>query len=209
MSDFQDLEPYFSAYQAEIKKARIQKGLTIAELSESSGVPVSTVAKICAGNQSSPNLYNSAALCRTLGLSLDKLFGLPSASEETAEMQAKVSKLEERARELQLRNVALTGEVENAKSEISHQKEKADMLQAQLSTRRPVIYGLMCVSAAMAFTLLIYIILDINVPDVGFIQHGQFSAAAWFVISLIAVSAGIITWSIIRAVRKPKKGPKK
>lgn len=205
MSAFQELSPYFDTYVEKIKKARIQNGMTVSDLAERSGVPLSTVSKIINGNQSSPNLLNIIALFKALGISADETFGLagPSGNEEALTEQVHASETERL--NLQISNTDLAGRLKLAEAEAKHQKEKADMLQAQLSTRRPVIYGLMCVSAAMAFTLLIYIILDINVPDVGLIQHGQVSVFAWVVIGLIVISTAVIAWSIIRAVRKPKK----
>ena len=67
----------------------------------------------------------------------------------------------------------------------------------------------MCSCAVMSFTLLVYIILDANVPDAGFIRYGRPSAAALVVIAVIAAAAIIVAWSIIHAVRKPKKHSKK
>lgn len=208
MSAIQELAPYIAEYQPTIKRAKAMKGYTNNDLIDLTGISKSAVDRLCDGTQADPKLYNAAALCKVLGLSLDKMFGLAAPSCE-AELTEKIHALEMQNRENEVKISELSGQLNVSKSEAAHQKEKADMLQAQLSTRRPVIYGLMCVSAAMAFTLLIYIVLDINVLDVGLIQHGQFSAAAWVVISLIAISVGVITWSIIRAVRKPKKHSKK
>lgn len=95
-----------------------------------------------------------------------------------------------------------TGELNVSKSEFSHQKEKADMLQTQLKERQPVIYTLLCLCATMAFSLLFYIILDINAPAVGFIQHGKISVVAWIVIAMISVSTVAISWSIIKVIQK-------
>ena len=76
------------------------------------------------------------------------------------------------------------------------------MLQAQLKARQPVIYTLLCLCATMSFSLLFYIILDINAPAVGFIQHGKISVVAWIVIAMISVSTVAISWSIIKVIQK-------
>ena len=47
----------------------------------------------------------------------------------------KIRTLESENHVLKIQNVELIGEVENLKSEVSHQKEKADFLRAQLKTR--------------------------------------------------------------------------
>ena len=80
MSAIQELAPYISAYQRNIKRAKEDQHYTIDRLVEESGVSRSAVTKLCAGTQQDPKLYNSAALCRVLGLSLDELFGLTKCS---------------------------------------------------------------------------------------------------------------------------------
>ena len=76
MSAIQDLAPFIGAYQGKIRRAKDASGMTLEELSNESGVSFSAVSRLYAGTQVDPRLYNSAALCKTLGLSLDELFGL-------------------------------------------------------------------------------------------------------------------------------------
>lgn len=76
MSAIQDLAPFIGAYQGKIRRAKDASGMTLEELSNESGVSFSAVSRLYAGTQADPRLYNSAALCKTLGLSLDELFGL-------------------------------------------------------------------------------------------------------------------------------------
>lgn len=116
----------------------------------------------------------------------------------------KIHQLEEKSHELesenhamQLQLVELSGSLDMANAEIKHQKEKADFLRAQLKTRRPVIYTLMCSCAVMAFTLLIYLVLDFRVSDVGFIINGKLQPAAWIVLCTLVAAVAIIAWSII------------
>ena len=81
MSAIQEIAPYISAYQGNIKRAKEDQHYTIDRLVDESGVSRSAVTKLCAGTQQDPKLYNSAALCRVLGLSLDELFGLVQPAE--------------------------------------------------------------------------------------------------------------------------------
>lgn len=124
----------------------------------------------------------------------------------------KIHQLEEKSHELesenhamQLQLVELSGSLDMANAEIKHQKEKADFLRAQLKTRRPVIYTLMCSCAVMAFTLLIYLVLDFRVSDVGFIINGHLQPAAWIVLCMIVAAVAIIAWSVIRNMKQQKK----
>jgi transcriptional regulator with XRE-family HTH domain len=54
----------------ELRKAR---GLTVEGLAEASGVPLSTVKKICAGITTNPNLETVKALARALDCKLDDI----------------------------------------------------------------------------------------------------------------------------------------
>ena len=108
----------------------------------------------------------------------------------------------EKAHRLEIENIELSGENTRLQSEVEHQTEKAALLQVQLTTRRPVIYSLLCSCAVMAFALLVYFILDIRVPDVGLIVHGDVSTAAWVVICMIVAASFIIAWSFVKTLRR-------
>lgn len=184
--------------------------ITNQDLADATGKSERTVAQFLRGEIPNASCETVASICKELCVSVDEHYGItmpePSPDEKLTE---KIRTLESENHVLKIQNVELIGEVENLKSEVSHQKEKADFLRAQLKTRRPVIYTLMCSCAVMSFTLLVYIILDANVPDAGFIRYGRPSAAALVVIAVIAAAAIIVAWSIIHAVRKPKKHSKK
>mgnify|MGYP002516895288 CR=1 FL=1 len=184
--------------------------ITNQDICDRTNISESAVNNFFRGATKNPSVYLVGDICKALDVSLDEYFKLnseqaPDLVEKIRVLEEASNKLEIENHELKIQNVELSGELENAKSEVSHQKEKADFLRAQLATRRPVIYTLLCVCVVMAFTLLVYIILDANMPDVGFIRYGHPSAAAWAVIAVIAAATIIIAWSIIRAVRNPKK----
>ena len=161
--------------------------ITNQDLADATGKSERTVAQFLRGEIPNASCETVASICKELGVSVDEHYGItmpePSPDEKLTE---KIRTLESENHVLKIQNVELIGEVENLKSEVSHQKEKADFLRAQLKTRRPVIYTLMCSCAVMSFTLLVYIILDANVPDAGFIRYGRPSAAALVVIAVIA-----------------------
>lgn len=202
MSAIQELAPYIADYQPSIKQAKMAKGYTNNDLIELSGVSKSAVDRLCDGTQTDPKLFNVVAICKVLGLSIDKLFGLSDSSDGSQELKEKVHELETQNHKYEVKLSQTAGDLHMAKSEISHQKEKVDMLQTQLNARQPVIYTLMCLCATTAFALLLYIILDANVPTFGFIKHGNVSIFAWIVIGMVAVSIIIIAWSIIKVIRK-------
>ena len=191
-------------------KETLNPRITNQDLAEATGKSERTVAQFLRGEIPNASCETVASICKELGVSVDEHYGITMPEPNPDEQLTKENRtLESENHALKVQNVELIGEVENLKSEVSHQKEKADFLRAQLKTRRPVIYTLMCSCAVMSFTLLVYIILDANVPDAGFIRYGRPSAAALVVIAVIAAAAIIVAWSIIHAVRKPKKHSKK
>lgn len=68
MSAIQELAPFIGAYHGKIRNAKDHSGMTLEELSEKSGVSFSTVSRLYAGTQADPRLYNSAAICKALGV---------------------------------------------------------------------------------------------------------------------------------------------
>lgn len=194
-TSMQKLSANIDDFQNRIRHEKDLKGYTINTLADKAGVPPTAVSRISAGAQSDVKLGYAAALCDALGLSLDKLTGLSTPTGNEPELVEKLHSLE-------LENANISGEKVRLQDEVNHQKEKVDMLQAQLATRRPVIYTLMCSCAVMAFTLLVYIILDVRVQTVGLIRFGELSVAAWAVIAVIVSAVVIIAWSIIKTVRK-------
>lgn len=186
--------------------------ITNQEICDKTNISDSTLNNFFRGATKNPSVYLVGDICRALDVSLDEYFMLNSEHLPSQDLIDKIHQLEETSHELESQNhalqlqlVELSGSLDTAAAEIKHQKEKADFLRAQLKTRRPVIYTLMCSCAVMSFTLLVYIILDANVPDAGFIRYGRPSAAALVVIAVIAAAAIIVAWSIIHNTKQQKK----
>lgn len=67
---------------------RKQNGITIEQLSESSGIPLSTIKKICAGITTNPNLDTVKAIAKALSCKLDDFDDIeksPAPAEAEAE----------------------------------------------------------------------------------------------------------------------------
>lgn len=187
--------------------------ITNQEICDKTNISDSALNNFFRGATKNPSVYLVGDICRALDVSLDEYFMLNSEHLPSQDLIDKIHQLEEKSHELEsenhalkVQNVELIGEVENLKLEVSHQKEKADFLRAQLKTRRPVIYTLMCSCAVMVFTLLIYLVLDFRVSDVGFIINGKLQPAAWIVLCMIVAAVAIIAWSIIHNTKQQKKG---
>lgn len=183
MSAIQELAPYIEDYPHRVRAAKEEKHYTISDIIERSGVSASAVNKLLAGTQMEPKLYNSAALCKVLGLSMDELFGL--AAPEGSDRQAR-----EEMHQLQLENVRL--EAEN--------RMGAERVDAQ----RPVILALLVLCTALCAALAGYIAIDAQISNAGLIRGGDPTVVAWGIIVLLVLAAAVIAWAMIRALRRGK-----
>lgn len=69
-----------------VKQAKKQQGKTLQDIAEATGVPISHLSKYFSGNLANPNLYNAVAVCKYLGISLDKAFNLSPIDDSSANL---------------------------------------------------------------------------------------------------------------------------
>lgn len=200
MSSLQELSPYFSTYVEKIRTARIQNGMTISDLAEKSGVPLSTVSKICSGSQSSPNLYNIIALFKALGLSADQVFSLSDDSNSESALADKIQKLEAANREYETEISKLKAEKSTEQAEPLTPDEIISNHERSVA-RLTTFFTLIISSATMAIMLLVYFVCNIKNPDIFLIIKGRhsilLSSFVWLIVVLSTVSALDSIWKII------------
>lgn len=120
-------------------------GMTAQDISDASGIPVSTVNNFFAHASKSPALYTTAGICAALGVSLDAFFGIGdhyTATEET--LQAEKAGLEMR---------------------LSNKKETVEILKHALRFRKHIIYNLLVV---IIILLIWCVYIDMHCTDFGF-----------------------------------------
>lgn len=173
MSAIQELQPYCDAFQRRIREAKDSKGYTLQRLIDESGVPKSAVNNISAGKQVNPLLYNAAALCKVLGLSLDELFGLEKPV-DSPEGQL------QRIHELEIDNTRLTA--------VDEQKDK------RIETARIIVGALAAVSTLLLLTVIGYMIFDAHILIAGLFRSVGVSVFAVFLALLVlAALAAVVT----------------
>lgn len=185
MSAIQELEPYISAFQGRIRQAKNDSKMTLEELTVRSGVSESAVRRLYAGTQAEPKLYNAAALCKTLNLSLDQMFGLNQPEGSPNDLVARNHQLE----------------LENARLVATNEANKA-----QIKSTHTICYVLLFISALLAISLVAYLIIDAQIKNAGLIQGGTLSGLAWAFIALIAATVIFGAIAILRIIRRENKG---
>lgn len=112
--------------------------ITNQDLADATGKSERTVAQFLRGEIPNASCETVASICKELGVSVDEHYGITMPEPNPDEQLTKeIRTLESENHVLKIQNVELAGEVENLKLEVSHQKEKADFLRAQLKTQPP------------------------------------------------------------------------
>lgn len=187
MPAYPEMLDLFDAFPGKLKAAKNAKGLTNAELADLAGVPVPTVNKQMVGALQDPKLYNTVAMCKVTGLSLDRAFELVP---EDGTPEA----LREKVHEMELGEAYKDAEIMRLKT--------IEKLQAeQLKIRKTSMLIVLCLCALLTVALVAYIIIDSGIPDAGLIRLGDPTVAAWAFIALVVVSVSIIAWGIGRYAR--------
>lgn len=185
MSAIQDLETNITDFPGRIRAAKDACHYTIEELADLSGVSYSAVARLVSGTQADPKLYNSAALCRTLGLSLDELFALAPPSGTDAE-------LIQRAHEAELAAAAARGESDALRA--TFEGTRAYALRQARST---VILAALC--ALLSLVVLGYLIFDHTLIGAGLILNGQLTPLAWMLVVLLIAALSVAGRAVFHA----------
>lgn len=182
MTPYQRLIPFFDSYNRKVTDARNDLRLSLAELSEKSGVSYSAIATQSADTAPNPKLFEQAAICDTLNLSLDELCGLCPASDLAA------------VHELEMDNVRQAGDVKRL-------EEVNAMLKSQLASRRPVVYALLAVCALLLVCLISYMVWDAQLATAGLFQSAG-SSVLVVIFGLIVVAAVCVMVYALRMLRK-------
>ncbi len=181
MSAIADLLPYIDACQPAIKEAKERQHLTNAQLAERSGVSPSAVNKLLAGTQVDPKLYNTVAICKVLGLSMDRMFGLNGEQDDAEKLNARIRELE---LELELEN--------------QHLKTVSTMRTEQMRENRTSTIILIALCAILAIALTAYLVIDTNISDAGLIRFGDPTVYAWVLIGLLFLAVAAIVISVVK-----------
>lgn len=183
MSALDELSDEISAYPNAIRVARAKAGMSNEQLAERSGVPYSAVCKVQSGLQNI-TLPQAAAICATLGVSLDALIGLPDSRPAAAnahEMELKLSDKEGDVRVLEAVN---------------------EMLTSQLKRLRSGLYVSMVLCALLTVGLITYMVIDARIPYAGLIQTTGLSGGAWLFILLVVAAAVVMGGLLLRLSTK-------
>lgn len=169
--------------------AKDDHGYTAQDLEDMTGIPASTIGNFFATTSKAPNVYNAGAICKALGISMDKYFDItPNVLPEDQVRQL------EHDHKAELKLAHLEGSVEQLNKTVDNQNTKEKRLRVSL-------YSVTTIAVILLLVLVGYVVFDYSVPYAGLIQGGQASTLAWIVIVLLAVGVGVIASAFLNALR--------
>nr|DAK79338.1 MAG TPA: Transcriptional regulator BINDING, PHEROMONE BINDING, REPEAT [Caudoviricetes sp.] len=171
------------------REAKAAQNLTSRELSQLSGVPLSSVNNFFASASKAPALSTVAPLCRVCGVSLDRFFGISEfvpPEDRLAEMT--------QGHETELELALLQGRIEEL-------TRLLDRLERRDRRQKVRFYILLTLCTVLSCLLIGYLAFDASIPDGGLVRDGQATIFAWVVIVLLSVSVGVLVSTLLRALK--------
>lgn len=154
-------------------------------VADGTGIPLSNVGKFFSGTLTNPSVFNTAAMCIHMGMSMDELFEI--APQDNTE---KVKQLE--------------SQLEKAHSDLDLVRHHNAILEAGISDRKPVIFGLTAICLILAVALMGYLAMDVTNMNFGFFTHEGVSVVGIAIIALPLVSAIVLAVRFIMGKKTNK-----
>lgn len=186
-SVIQSIQPQCASLYEHLKHEKNLRGETNRTLAYHTGVSESTIRNFFAGSLASPCIYDVAAICKYLHVSLDDLMSI----------EADGSGEGETVRELER-------QVESAEKELEQARMYNRYFFLGMRERKNIIYALSIICLLLTLSLISYIAVDINNLSFGFFTAGGVSFAGVAIAAVLLVAAGAGGSSLIRRHREKK-----
>ena len=176
-----------------LRRAKDQAGETNRSLAEKSGVPEHTVANILSGATQNPTYDQVAAMAVALDLDLNTLDHVQPQTQSAGE-------------------AVTQAHLDGANQIIALYKERLETYERGIRQRNTIICALLGYLAFFAVAFVVYVIMDANNPNYGFIRPNSPVTPWFYLIVSIPVLATLIAGHIIatrrvRAARNAQNSP--
>lgn len=167
-----------------VRQEKAKHGYSNKRLAEESGVGESTMNKMLSGAIQNPGIIQAAAVCRVLGVSLDREMGLESDGGKPEDAGALLDEKDRAIERLLERSRMQTEELKEVRG-----------------TYRPLVAWLCGLCVLLTVVWCIYVVLDARQPDVGLIQNSGVSPVVWIgaagvvVLLMILLYITVIRWA--------------
>lgn len=191
MSVYSELQPQFDEFQTKMRAAKNASGYTIERLADEAGVPTDFVSSLSAGSAKKPSLFYSVCVCKVLGVSLDRLFGLHEGGSDEEKLQ--------RIHELELENARKDGEIKRLEA-LNTVKDEG------LKNRRTLVYAMSALLALLLCAVIGYIVFDIQLKNVGLFRSSGVAAAAVLLVIIIIAAVCLLVHALKSAWKENRRG---
>lgn len=181
----QRIQPQCDALPQRMKDAKNAQHKTNQSVADSTGVPLSTVAKFFSGTLSNPSVFGVSAMCIDLDLSLDNLMGI--TPEQPEENRSYIMELELK--------------LESSEAQVALLKERSRILEAGINERKPLILGLLGICSFLLVAFMSYLVMDIGNLSFGFIRDSEHISPALILLGFLAVAT---VWGMVQVAIKYK-----
>ena len=188
-----EIKPYCYALHEKMKEAKEAQHKTNQAIADETGVPLSNIAKFFSGALANPGVYNVAAVCICLGLSLDTLMGI-APNQDKGESKH-IADLELQVHDLQ-KDLAST------EKELRINKKIEERLEAQIREMKALIFRLTVLCLILVVGVFCYFISDIKVSDAGLVRQGVIQPVAYAV--MVPLLAAVVAF-VLHILKLKKK----
>jgi transcriptional regulator with XRE-family HTH domain len=175
------------------RDAKLEQHITAQEIADQSGVPLSSVNNFFASTSKAPGVYAAGPICKVLGVSLDRYFGIV----EVVLAQDQIKQLQQDHDE-DVRLARIEGAYDELHKSAEEQKKKE-------KRQRTMLYITSLLSAILLGIVTWYMAFDYRMQNDGLIRSGTVGTIAWVIIALLAVGVGVITSVLLLTFAADKK----
>lgn len=185
----QQIQPQCDTLYLKMKDQKDAQHETNQSVADSTGVPISNIAKFFSGTLANPSVFYMAAICIFLGLSLDELLGITPAK-ATDDRDARIAELET--------------QLDHANRELELVKHHNKYLEEGIAERKANYNSLTTMCAILIIPLVVYLIVDISNTNLGFFRGDDISIVGLIIAIVIIVAVVLLTTHIIKEKRLKK-----
>lgn len=184
------IQPQCDEFCQKVKEAKKAQGKTNQEIADATGIPISNISKFFSGNLSNPCIYNAAAVCIYLGMSIDEAFGLKQSEDDYS--ARRIAELE--------------AEVHDLKIHLDYALKDNMNINEALKSRKMIIASLLGICIVMISAFGFGVIYDSTLTDVGFIQGNNVAPVSIVCITAIVIAIAVTVSIIGGYIFKKEKG---
>lgn len=183
----QRIQPQCDTLHEKMKEQKDARHETNQSVADSTGIPISNVAKFFSGALANPSVFYTAAMCIHLDMSMDELFEIKTDGKNA-----------ERIKELER-------QLERAKHDLKQSEIMNGYFAAGIKERKSLLYSLTVLCSILVVALMSYLIMDVSNLNFGFVTTNGVSFFGVVLLVVMLAAAGFVIYSVAKKKKKNDK----